>query len=999
MKRPQKGGLRDRLPGMVNAMMTGQLVNSKFLRYYAWLEGAHGALSLVVDNPSSSLFPCSLPYPEVFHSGKSLGHSLDRSTWAKRHMNAIIAWCNYVELGCPECGVGVCEPQANYQSEKFARRLADRLLGEVEQFGLEDVFNGSLELTGGRRAVEEAFDQVACTVPGYAFPHTESNLSGALEVRAERIAVPEVAGGVNPSNVLPPDRREVFDNMVSLRRPEALWDVVVPACHRVPPEEEAGLMRKLLKHKMVVMIPERDLPRDSLGRLLSAGLFCVPKNETEDRLILDRRPQNATMDRIHWASLPSGACFGKLLLQPHEYLRGSGDDLRNYYFALELPSNWIGYNSVGRRLDPAVVAEFGGEVGVDYRACFRVLGMGDRNACDIAQATHEAVLERVGLLSSSTKLIYGQHTPSGRIMEGVYLDDLLVVQKCEYDQPVPLDGTFIPPPLDDADEDQQRIRLAELAYAQAGLPRAEHKAFRGLTEFKAWGAEVKGVEGTVGAPKVFRQQTWILLGKVVKLGFCTRNILQKLLGYVCFIFQFRREMYSLQHHIYKFVQGMPNHGWRRLPGFVIDELRSIGLHLPFCIWDMRRELHTSLLSTDATPTSAGAARAEVPSELASELWKLSEVKGAAVRLDESDWERMQREWSAPKEPSAWASCLGKCLEWRAVNGYSFRQTSHINLQEGRALKNEIKRLARDETSFGKIQLCLNDSQVICGAFAKGRSSSFKLNGLMRGLLPYLLFANICLALIRIETESNPADHPSRFRAIPPPRDGPLWLRKFNLGFRNNIGWELFSGSGRLTAAHIKAGVQMLDPVDILFGGDIFDRSIEDSILLRLMKWVWLAPPCGSFSPLRNLDYYGPLRPKGNPAGDESNPEVALGNRLWRRALFLAELCFGLGIYFFIEHPRGSKAWQLKETKRLMDLTGASLYEVHWCMYEDRERVGLPNRKPTRVLTTAPWFKEVIRTCNGQHFHGPPLRGKRAKLAGAYPWGFCDELAAACKRWW
>ena len=57
---------------------------------------------------------------------------------------------------------------------------------------------------------------------------------------------------------------------------------------------------------------------------------------------------------------------------------------------------------------------------------------------------------------------------------------------------------------------------------------------------------------------------------------------------------------------------------------------------------------------------------------------------------------------------------------------------------------------------------------------------------------------------------------------------------------------------------------MLDPVDILHGGDVLDSSIEDSILLRLMMWVWLAPPCGSFSPLRNLDYYGPLRPKGNP---------------------------------------------------------------------------------------------------------------------------------------
>ena len=46
-------------------MMSGKM-NSKFLRYYSWLECAHGAESNVADNTTTSLFPCFFPYPAVF---------------------------------------------------------------------------------------------------------------------------------------------------------------------------------------------------------------------------------------------------------------------------------------------------------------------------------------------------------------------------------------------------------------------------------------------------------------------------------------------------------------------------------------------------------------------------------------------------------------------------------------------------------------------------------------------------------------------------------------------------------------------------------------------------------------------------------------------------------------------------------------------------------------------------------------------------------------------
>ena len=51
---------------------------------------------------------------------------------------------------------------------------------------------------------------------------------------------------------------------------------------------------------------------------------------------------------------------------------------------------------------------------------------------------------------------------------------------------------------------------------------------------------------------------------------------------------------------------------------------------------MRRYLSESVLATDATPTSGGAVRAEAPEALVQELWRLSEVRGVPVRLDQTD---------------------------------------------------------------------------------------------------------------------------------------------------------------------------------------------------------------------------------------------------------------------------------------------------------------------------------------------------------------------------
>ncbi|CAE7443412.1 unnamed protein product [Symbiodinium sp. CCMP2592] len=782
---------------------------------------------------SISLFPCALPYPETLSAAGVKGEDEARVWWAKSLMNSFVAWSNFVVLGCPRWGGSAYEPRVAYRSCTEARAFADRLLGEVEEFAASDLVLGRLACEGKRATVEDLLAQVQESAGASYFDGVQapaSTSSPALAVTADRIAVPNSAGGVDPGDWLPEDRAAVFRDLESIRLPEHLWDEAPLACHRVPQAEEADLARKLLETKMAVLVPEDALPRRRDGRMLVGGLFAVAKNEHEDRLIYDRRPENSTMPYLDWATLPSAACFTRLLLQPNQYLRGSGDDLRNFYYNLRLPEGWERFNPVGRRVDARVVEEQGLDPRIHHRLCLRVLGMGDRNGCAIAQATHEGILRKHGGLDPETTLRYGQSAPRGDLWQGVYLDDLLVVQRMTVGAAVPLDGTFDPPEASAEDADMQEVSKAEGAYDAAGLQRALHKSFRALTKFKAWGAEIDGVQGTIASPLSVRQQVWRLLERLVATGWATKEIMQKVLGFLAFAFQFRRELFCLHHRVYNFVAKLPEKKWCRLPNHIVDELRSVALHLPFARWNMRRSLHPSVLATDATPTSGGAVRARVAPELNEELWRRSEIRGAPVRLDRAE----AFTWKAeePIAVSTFASAISECLQWTVTASYSFRSTSHINLQEGRALRREIARMASALRNAGHVQVCLNDSRVIVGAVAKGRSSSYKLNGLLRAQLPYLIFADIVLALLWVETESNLGDHPSRFRSLPPPKPPPRWMSRFGVRhIRAGSGVQIF-GSAYFTEAHRDKGLMMWDPVDV---------GHEASLLRTTLGWhSWVA---------------------------------------------------------------------------------------------------------------------------------------------------------------
>ena len=188
---------------------------------------------------------------------------------------------------------------------------------------------------------------------------------------------------------------------------------------------------------------------------------------------------------------------------------------------------------------------------------------------------------------------------------------------------------------------------------------------------------------------------WYLISLIVESGWACKSVLEKVNGFLAFAFLFRRELFCLQHRIYTYVSKMPDAKWVRLPSFVVDELHSLGLHLVFAEWDMRCKLSSSILATDATPSSGGAVRAEAPDALVQELWRRSEVKGAPARLDRNS---ATEEPPEPTETSTFASACAESLPWCETAKYSFRER-----EQSHQLARGAGPAARDPNSGQQIQ--------------------------------------------------------------------------------------------------------------------------------------------------------------------------------------------------------------------------------------------------------------------------------------------------------
>ena len=925
----------------------------------------------------------------------------------------MFSYFSFLELGCPKAGSQV----AFFERPIFhpgIRPAALRLVSEVAAFSR---LNSQNELSSGRLSLIQALRRAQSSANAYGqnFPKLDPEIP-AVWLDPQLMAIPKSGGSVNPLDFLSSEQSRQLLCTEPLLVPS---EGCPPPCHKVRKGDEDAIMDRLLESNLACIVPAEALPvvpfsrrplltgtgfgRSSRKvftnqplryRRLVGGLFGIVKSEKKMRVIFDRRPQNACETRKVWIRLPAGAQLAQIILRPENVLRGSGKDLSDFYFHISMPSSAWPRQAFGRPLSKALqhkwLAKRGhltslASSGV-YFVCLKVAGMGDLNTVDVATAVHHGVLEKAEVLTQSNQLCYGYPLPSTPELVGIYIDDLLVLLQ------VPRAEAHLPA------LDTDLTNAAGQAYVDAGLPEASHKAFNQQVKFKAWGAEVDGVVGSVGAPLDFRRELWRLVSITLLLGSAHQKLYQIILGLFAVCFTYCRPMFAIFHHVYVYVDNL-GPGWHRIPPFIGEELHSASLLLAISTVNIRAPVSTTLYATDATPLRAGACSTDVDLRIAEAVYRACESRGSRVSLNAN----CATEVGKLLLPVAQIDALALGLAWKSCGSYYFRFGGHINLQEARAVKHMVRRIAATcKAPLRVVFLC--DSQVCVGAFSKGRSSSFKLNGILRSMVGHLVASGLRVSFVWVSTGANPADYPSRGAPIPPPMAPPAWVRDLvpdSLAHRLD-GRELFSGSGVLTATFISKGFLMGPPFDVKLSPG--DNILLDDVFETLLKWLgsspvvflYLSPPCSSFSALQNGHRDGPWRSKLCPWGF-GRPEVIEGNEIWSRACKLVTAANGAKVQTILEHPLSAYSWALDSTKALLKIAGMCEHVVDLCMFCDVPGAPRP-QKPLRFYSTAPWFSTIVKRCDHCHPHSPHLCSRAAQKSAQYPRHFCAALAMAYAQW-
>lgn len=877
----------------------------------------------------------------------------------------------------------------------------------------------------------------------------------AMNIVPSRMSLPEKAGVLDPSDFLKGETLKAFQTLHEWAPSGVEPSAPTKGVFKVLPQDLETVYRQLLESKVACLIPIEQALKDPDGNVISGGLFAVPHKPHSDRIIFDRRPQNELERRLVLARLPHGSLLTQLVVPKGYSVRGSGDDLANFFYLLKHNEAWLGRNCVGKPVDGEMFSKYGGIKGQQYMLSFRVIPMGDHNAVDLAQETHLQILQDCGVMREAESLSFDKPLPATHTLEGLYIDDHLTMQ--------------LLPTRNLRDNrikyrDEDIVGQSREQYARLGLPVSSKKQFTKCANFTAWGTNVDSASGRVGVGIEKLKRIADLIVDVCKLKRVTQKLLQKLVGLIVHPAMHRRILMSLLQDTYTFISGMHSTSSQFLPVAVREELLWVGLCLPTMHSNVRWPVSTRIGASDACLQGGGRAACLTSPAIANTLYRYSEHAGEHVRLD---WEKGAVEppthmHSAPAELEQ----LMNAHCWNTTHQCRFSHRQHINILELKMVKAELKDLVRKDNDPYRAVL-LVDSRVVVGAYSKGRSSSKQLNRILRSMIGWSIVGQKSLHLVWVGTKANPADHPSRGAKIPSPVHGDpilsallpetqdserlaLQNRKSNREIRrsaqqareyHSLGnplsqpnvpdagvktakhpamhlWtfrEIFAGKGCLTSVFRRQGCFKVGaPVELFQRGipaaehDILNDSTFDKLCREACqpKQIWhFGMPCSSFSILQGLNQG--TRTKLTPQGNGVLEREIMGNELLHRTVYLCELLWKHNSFFTIENPKSSYAWHMPAMIALLKRSKAEVVFLDQCEYglqipDPEGNLGLA-RKSTAFCGNMPRLSRLARSCKCDHQHVQVIGGiktkngwqKRSVLAGAYPPALCRKYRDTC----
>ena len=360
------------------------------------------------------------------------------------------------------------------------------------------------------------------------------------------------------------------------------------------------------------------------------GLFCVPKDDDFDRLILNPVVVNSRMQSLndYTKLLGHGAQLCALHIPDGHVARYAADDLAEFYYTVEVGSTRAKRNIIGM---PFAAHELSHLTSFDrkvhFGTCFLALSclaMGDSLAVELAQQSHHEVLRTVaGCMLRTETVAFRRPFPRGPYFEFLCIDDHIGIQCLSRS----------------AARAGQRLRdttvfeQANAAYKAVKLVQHPVKCQRDQLQGTLLGASFDGDKGIVSAPSDRILVLMLCTGEIARRGSCTPQLLQTLLGCWIHVLLFRRPAFCVLNNAFADAALQPSTRVIKLSRLTRNELFCIACLGPVLQTDLRASWCPKIFVMDASPTGAALCSCDAPPPVVQELWRFTEQRGYHTRLE------------------------------------------------------------------------------------------------------------------------------------------------------------------------------------------------------------------------------------------------------------------------------------------------------------------------------------------------------------------------------
>jgi hypothetical protein len=619
--------------------------------------------------------------------------------------------------------------------------------------------------------VYQCFDSIALpSEVGADRTYADALPVGIVPLRCSEVSLPSDLNNVPLLSLLPSPLASLYDAATSLLLPQSVAVTNLATADLRKPRvfaersEYIALVKRMAHLGMLSM---------TVSPRCINGLFGTPKGDGFTRLILDARPANCYFVRPPKVKLPSPSHLAALRVPHRKPLFVAKLDLSNFYHQLALPE-WI---RTYFALPAITTEELGGMeltglpaaireammAGQSVYPCCATLPMGFSHSVFIAQAVHEHILYRDGVLRPSDNIVALTSPMMDRPLHGLYIDDTALV------------GT-------DRGELMLLYNQVMDAYHAARLPPKLSKCQPPTQEpVTVLGMDVDGRRGIISLSMTKYSTVLTATVSLLSQSVVSGKQLSAVVGSWTWPMLLRRPLLAVFKHVYKFVIKYPDER-RPLWPSARRELLTVVALAPLMRCNLRRQNWTKLLATDASMQGTGMVSTRLTPSLLSALWPgmihhdCSLLPSVTVPASSSR-QSGQLEWPSlsalqpimehrrthvdTAQVQHTASRLISSSVWSTVIARPWRYQQHINELELQSLITSVRWALSHPNATHSQLLVLVDSSTAHYGVAKGRSGSPHLLSLLRRYSALVLAGDVAVLSGWVPSALNPADDASR----------------------------------------------------------------------------------------------------------------------------------------------------------------------------------------------------------------------------------------------